>query len=216
ADVEEIEKAGVRAAALTQQLLAFSRKQVLQLKVLNINAVVADIQKLLARLLGEDISLTLVPSAQPVRVRADAGHLAQVLVNLAVNARDAMPKGGKLAIEISPVHMDAAYAHNHGTIAPGDYVMLAVSDTGFGMNAEIQSHLFEPFFTTKERGKGTGLGLSTVYGIVTQNGGHVAVYSEEGRGTVIKVYLPLVTDSLGAGSAPPAAQEGLFSGPGTI
>ncbi|MBI4062006.1 MAG: PAS domain S-box protein [Elusimicrobia bacterium] len=205
-DVGEIKKAGERASALTRQLLAFSRKQLVQLRILDFNAVVADIQKMLRRLLREDIALTVILSPEEARLRADQGQLEQVILNLVVNAGDAMPEGGKLTLEISRARMDEIYIHRHGAIMPGSYVTLTVNDTGCGMNEETQSHLFEPFFTTKERGKGTGLGLSTVYGIVTQIGGQIAVYSEEGRGTAFKVYLPLTEDALDAPPPAPSPQ----------
>jgi two-component system, cell cycle sensor histidine kinase and response regulator CckA len=191
-DLEEIRKAADRAAGLTRQLLAFSRKQVLELRVLDLNELVADIERLLKRLLGEDIDVVTNLDPALGTVRGDAGQLEQVLVNLAVNARDAMPQGGRLTIETRNAELDESYAREHVPVQPGRYVMLAVSDTGTGMSAEILSHVFEPFFTTKEPGKGTGLGLATVYGIVKQSGGYVWCYSEPGQGTTFKVYLPRV------------------------
>ncbi len=192
---DEIRKAGDRAAALTRQLLAFSRKQVLAPKVLDLNTVVTEMVKLLDRLIGEDIELLTFPDTGLGRVKADPGQIGQVIMNMAVNARDAMPRGGKLIIQTTNVELDENYASQHVGARPGPYVMLAVSDNGCGMDAETRARVFEPFFTTKEKGKGTGLGLSTVYGIVKQSGGHIWVYSEPERGTTFKVYLPRVEDS---------------------
>ena len=188
--VEEIKKAGERAASLTRQLLAFSRKQVLQPKVLDLNSVVADINKMLGRLIGEDIELKTSTDLRLGRVKADPGQIEQVIMNLVVNARDAMPGGGRLVIETANVDFDEADTQ----LPAGSYVMLAVSDTGYGMDKEIQSRIFEPFFTTKEQGKGTGLGLSTVYGIVSQSGGEIRVESQPGCGTSVKVFLPRVDE----------------------
>jgi two-component system cell cycle sensor histidine kinase/response regulator CckA len=189
---EQVMKAGERAAALTNQLLAFSRRQVLQLKVLDLNQAVASLGTMLQRLIGEDIDLRLELRPDLGRVSADPGQLEQVLMNLVINARDAMPQGGTLTIETANVHLDDSYAGRHLAVKPGSYILLAVSDTGLGMDEATKQRLFEPFFTTKPPGKGTGLGLSTVFGIVKQSGGSVEVYSEPGSGSSVKVYFPRV------------------------
>jgi PAS domain S-box-containing protein len=214
-DVEEIRKASERAAGLTRQLLAYSRRQMLQPEILDLNVVVADMDRMLRRLIGEHIALLSVPAPDLGRVRADPSQIEQVLVNLVVNARDAMPEGGRLTIETANIELDAAYAQDHLGATPGPYAMLAVTDTGTGMDATVRAHLFEPFFTTKEVGKGTGLGLATVYGIVKQSGGHISVYTEVDRGSSFKVYLPRVERPSAPAAAPPS-RPGITRGSETV
>src|SRR3989454_8081729 len=204
---EEVEKAGRRAASLTRQLLAFSRQQVLEPTILNLNTLVADTEKMLHRLIGEDIVLSASFDEGLGRVKADPGQVEQIIMNLVVNARDAMPQGGKLTIATSNAEMDALFVRDHPGSKMGSYVMLTVADTGCGMDAETQAHIFEPFFTTKERGKGTGLGLSTVYGVVKQSGGYVWVDSEPGKGAAFKIYLPRFEEAVNAPAASAASPE---------
>ena len=191
---QEIASASERASSLTRQLLAFSRKQMLAPRIINLNDIAGENLKMLTRMIGEDIDLVMVPGADLWSVRADAGQIDQVIMNLAVNARDAMPSGGKLTIETANVALDEEYARFHAPLRPGDYVMFSINDTGAGMDQETQSHIFEPFFTTKGT-KGTGLGLSTVYGIIKQSGGYIWVSSEIGKGTTFKIYLPRVAST---------------------
>ncbi len=194
--IEEIEKAGQRATSLTRQLLAFSRQQILTPKVLNLNELVSDMVKMLPRLIGEDIALSTKLEPAIGSVKADPGQIEQVVMNLAVNARDAMPSGGRLTIGTADVVLDEMYARQHPGAKPGKYVMLSVADSGVGMNSQTLQHIFEPFFTTKEVGKGTGLGLATVYGIMKQSGGYIWVDSELGKGSCFQIFLPRVEEAV--------------------
>jgi two-component system cell cycle sensor histidine kinase/response regulator CckA len=191
-DMKEIHKAASRAAGLTRQLLLFSRQQVVEPKVIDLHDVLGNMNRMLQRILGEDVELVLVAPESTGRVKVDPSHIEQVILNLVVNARDAMPTGGTLTIETADVSLDENYANSHVPSKAGEYVMLAVTDTGIGMDRATQAHIFEPFFTTKDKDKGTGLGLSTVFGIVQQSGGNIWVYSEVGKGTTFKIYLPRV------------------------
>ncbi|MCA9593314.1 MAG: PAS domain-containing protein [Myxococcales bacterium] len=214
-DAREIAEAADRAAHLTSQLLAFSRRQIQALAVVELNSIVSGLENMLGRLIGEDITLVTRLAAEPSRVRVDVSQVEQVILNLAVNARDAMPSGGRLSLETANVTLEETYGANKDVkVPPGRYVMLAVSDTGTGIPEDVKSNIFEPFFTTKEAGKGTGLGLSTVYGIVKQSGGYVWVYTEVDRGTVFKIYLPLAEGEAAvdtAGGAGPRSGQGTES-----
>ena len=204
ADLQEIKLAGERGAQLTKQLLTFSRHQVVEQQVLDLNGIIGGLENMVRRLVGEDVDVRTVPAFDLGNVLADHGHIEQIIVNLVVNARDAMPGGGRLTIETQNVDLDARYAADHLGVTPGPHVMLAISDTGVGMDAATQNRIFEPFFTTKESHKGTGIGLSTVFGIVQQSGGSVWVYSEVGRGTTFKVFFPRV-DAPSVSDAEPVA-----------
>jgi CheY-like chemotaxis protein len=193
-EVEEIKRAGERAASLTQQLLAFSRKQIIEPKVVHLDGLVAEMHKMLTRLIGENIALQATTGKSLGSVKVDPGRFQQILMNLVVNARDAMPGGGKIVIETANVDLDEGYCAVHPYVKPGRFVMVAVSDTGKGMSEEVKAHIFEPFFTTKERGSGTGLGLATTYGAVHQAGGSIEVYSEVGIGTTFRIYLPRIEE----------------------
>jgi PAS domain S-box-containing protein len=201
-DLEEAQKAADRAAALTRQLLAFARRQAIEPRIINLNGLIGEMDKLLRRLIGEDIELVTLPTPDLGMIKADPGQIEQVIVNLAINARDAMPGGGKLTIETRNVALDRSSAQQHIDVTPGAYALLAVSDTGVGMDEETLRHVFEPFFTTKPKGKGTGLGLATCYGIVKQHGGHIWPYSELGHGSTFRIYLPQVAEPLEAHAAP--------------
>jgi PAS domain S-box-containing protein len=208
AKAEAVQQAAERATTLTRQLLAFSRRQLLELKVVDLNTIISDMERLLTPLIGETIQLTTELSPELGRTRADAGQLEQVLMNLVVNAKDAMPGGGKITIRTSNIELDNSYRREHTYIQPGPYIMLSVSDTGCGMDKETQSRIFEPFFTTKEKGKGTGLGLSTVYGIIKQSGGYIFAHSEIGQGTTFRLFLPRVEEPADCKNAVKHARQG--------
>ncbi len=195
-NIEEIQKATQRASDLTRQLLAFGRRQIMKMKVIDLNLLIRELDKMLRRVIGEDIELVTILAEDLGRIKADPGQIEQVIINLAVNARDAMSEGGKLTIKTQNVEIDEDYVWAHVGVTSGSYAMLSITDTGCGMTPEVKDHLFEPFFTTKEVGKGTGLGLSTVYGIVKQSRGNIWAYSEPGRGTTFKIYLPWVDEPL--------------------
>jgi signal transduction histidine kinase/CheY-like chemotaxis protein len=214
--LEEIRKAAQRAANLTSQLLAFSRRQVIEPKVINLNGLIADMDRMLRRLIGEDIELATSLTPDLKCVKADPGQMEQVLMNLVVNARDAMPQGGKVNTETANVTLDEVHVRQHPEASPGPYALVSVSDNGSGMPEEVQAHIFEPFFTTKEEGKGTGLGLATCYGIVRQSGGHIEVYSKVGQGTTFKIYLPLAEKASSASSDHEEADSHLQKGTETV
>jgi CheY-like chemotaxis protein len=215
ADISEIQKAAKSAATLTSQLLAFGRLEIVHPTVLDLNLLVQELGAMLGRLIGEDIEIGygLAPDLDPVK--ADRGQIEQVLVNIIVNARDAMPNGGKITVETMNLDLDEGYANRNLSVVPGPHVVIAISDTGCGMSADVQEHLFEPFFTTKATGKGSGLGLATVYGIVQQNGGALSVYSEVGHGSTFKIYLPRAERESRAAAEPPI-QASASTGSATI
>ena len=213
--MKQIEEAALRASALTRQLLTFSRRDIVQPQNLNVNRILSGLDKMLRRLISEDIGLETITDPELRLVRADAGQIEQVIVNLVVNAVQAMPEGGRLTLETQNVTLDEGYSSTHADARPGRHVLLAVSDTGHGMDAETEARIFEPFFTTKSVDQGTGLGLATVHGIVKQSDGHIVVYSEPGRGTTFKVYLPAIEASP-AEEAPVAAVDAPWRGTETI
>jgi CheY-like chemotaxis protein len=214
-DLLEAQKAANRAASLTRQLLAFARKQAIEPRINNVNDLIAEMDKLLQRLIGADIELVTLPAPDLAPIKADPHQIEQVIVNLAVNARDAMPEGGKLTIETRNVEIDQSYLQQHVGVAPGIYMLLAISDTGSGMDAETQRQIFEPFCTTKPKGRGTGLGLATCYGSVKQHGGHIWPYSELGHGSTFRIYLPLADEPAPAHGAQ-RVPEALPSGTETV